>query len=653
VLIDGADGPLYKASPTVTTTYHVVITNDCGTATSDPATITVTDFCEQPSIDVHPQSVPVDGGQSATLRVTAKGTSPTYQWYANGSLIPGANSSTYTVAPADTTTYYVVVSNACGTATSNEATITVNCKAPVMGLQPQSRAVETGTTVTLQVTSSGQQPFSYQWYANGEKIGFNSSSLTVTPAQTTDYYVVISNLCGSTTSNVATITVSSCLPATFTQGAANATIAPGESKTLSVQASGTAPLAYVWRDGNGDVIGTGTSVNVSPTVTTTYTVRVSNACGDDTDTATVTVVDCPEPIITVHPKSFEIWEGNSSFYEVVATSSTPLTYQWYANGVAMPGVTSRALQIEPTVTTSYFVDVTNSCGTVRSNVGTVTVKPCTKPHFTTHPQSVTITDGESATIAGVASGTGPINYTLIDQDRNTIASNTTGVFSVRPPVQPGMSWDYWIVAANGCGAEFSNFAAVTVLPACTAPSITSQPGDATIDAGGTATLSIGASGSTPLTIEWFTSGGAQVGSGSSIDVSPGTTTNYYGRISNSCGEKTSVTVTVTVNQPCTPPTVISPTANTAVIMQPGETKTLTVNAAGTSLQYQWYQSYPIGSAFVLIPGKTASTLNVSPDDRTDYRLRISNACGQINSPLFNVVVWDGTGDLPGPVDPTP
>jgi len=88
---------------------------------------------------------------------------------------------------------------------------------------------------------------------------------------------------------------------------------------------------------------------------------------------------------------------------------------------------------------------------------------------------------------------------------------------------------------------------------CTAPAITSQPGSPTIITGQTATLTVGASGSTPLSYQWYTGSSGNTASpiggatGPSVTVSPQTTTSYWVRVSNSCGSANSITATVFVN----------------------------------------------------------------------------------------------------------
>jgi hypothetical protein len=106
--------------------YRVVVANDCGPAISSVATLTV--ITTAPSITQHPQSKTKCEGQSVTFSVTATGDSPSYQWQKNTDNISGATNATLAfsnVAMSDAGSYRVVVANACGTQTSNAATLTV------------------------------------------------------------------------------------------------------------------------------------------------------------------------------------------------------------------------------------------------------------------------------------------------------------------------------------------------------------------------------------------------------------------------------------------------------------------------------------------------------------------------------------------------
>ena len=90
-----------------------------------------------PTITGHPSSQTVTQGQAATFGVSASGTAPlSYQWQRNMTNISGANSSSYTISSTTASDngakFRCVVTNAFGTATSNEATLTVQPPPPIL-----------------------------------------------------------------------------------------------------------------------------------------------------------------------------------------------------------------------------------------------------------------------------------------------------------------------------------------------------------------------------------------------------------------------------------------------------------------------------------------------------------------------------------------
>ena len=83
-----------------------------------------------PAIMTPPVSRTVAPGEMATFSATASGTAPlTYQWQKNSTAIAGATSASYTTPPAtigdNGAKFRLVVSNSLGSATSGEATLTV------------------------------------------------------------------------------------------------------------------------------------------------------------------------------------------------------------------------------------------------------------------------------------------------------------------------------------------------------------------------------------------------------------------------------------------------------------------------------------------------------------------------------------------------
>jgi sugar lactone lactonase YvrE len=99
-------------------------------ADTDNDTVRVGLLQTMPAIQTQPQSQTVSAGSSVQFSVTASGRpAVTYQWYFGSTAISGATSSSYSMSNAQSVNagnYTVAVSNAMGSATSNQATLTVN-----------------------------------------------------------------------------------------------------------------------------------------------------------------------------------------------------------------------------------------------------------------------------------------------------------------------------------------------------------------------------------------------------------------------------------------------------------------------------------------------------------------------------------------------
>jgi phospholipase/lecithinase/hemolysin len=84
---------------------------------------------------------------------------------------------------------------------------------PVISKQPSNQTASLFADATFRVTATGDAPLSYQWRFNdGDLIGKTNTSLTVLNVQRTDvgdYRVVVTNLSGTATSQVATLAITS------------------------------------------------------------------------------------------------------------------------------------------------------------------------------------------------------------------------------------------------------------------------------------------------------------------------------------------------------------------------------------------------------------------------------------------------------------
>jgi YD repeat-containing protein len=172
------------------------------------------------------------------------------------------------------------------------------CARPQVTALTPSQTVAPNAIVDLTVTASGAG-LTYQWYSSSQPIsGATSAIYRAGPlTATANYYVTVTNPCGTVQSPPIVLTVAA--PPGITTQPGDASVSPGGTTRLSVVASGTTP-SYQWYQGQSGVItvpvGQGQSYFDTPalTATTQYWVRVSNAAGSvDSRTATVTVTSPP------------------------------------------------------------------------------------------------------------------------------------------------------------------------------------------------------------------------------------------------------------------------------------------------------------------------------------------------------------------------
>ncbi len=167
-----------------------------------------------PSITNQPVNATVALGSNASFSVGATDwTNITYQWFYNSGSLAGRTNSLLNitnVSPANIGSYFVIVQNSFGSVTSSVVTLSTN-SAPTITSQPANQNILRGTTAVLSAGVSGNSPLSYQWFFKGTNfVGVNNNVLTLPNFQSANaggYSVVVTNIFGSATSAVATLTL--------------------------------------------------------------------------------------------------------------------------------------------------------------------------------------------------------------------------------------------------------------------------------------------------------------------------------------------------------------------------------------------------------------------------------------------------------------
>ena len=386
------------------------------TATSTGITMTVTPVT---TITSQPIGVSVCQGASPILNAAASGTgSLTYQWQSctSASATTGTNLSAVSYPTALTTAlttpaagstagfYRMIATGTCGSASSDIATISINTPTAIT-TPPAAQARCEGTTATFTTVAQGQGSISYQWLFNGLAIsGAINASYEIPNLQALNagqYAVTVSATCGTVTSPAVQLTMNPLT--TISIQPLSDSLCVGEPLSLSVQASGTAPISYQWYRGTTQI----TSASAIPGIyldnvgtvaeSGLYSVVVSGGCSSLTSSV-ANVVISPNTLITTQPQLYTGCALNPTALSVSAIGDN-LRYQWSIGSTpplsAITGATNATYSLSNPLTSnsgSYSVVVTGTCGVQTSNIALVTINPV--------PSAGTISGGNSGVCVG-------------------------------------------------------------------------------------------------------------------------------------------------------------------------------------------------------------------------------------------------------------
>jgi alpha-tubulin suppressor-like RCC1 family protein len=187
--------------------YTLVASNGLGVITNSEMELLMVPII----LENHPTNQAVFVGANPTLRVTALGQSPVYQWSHNGSNISWGTNSSLTLTNiqlAQAGIYSVAVSNEFGGVVSSNAFLTVE---PILVTQlPKDLVTFEGGTAVFSITALANTPLSYQWRFNGTDLpGATEATLALTNLhyEQAGNYEVVASTTSSTVTNVATLAV--------------------------------------------------------------------------------------------------------------------------------------------------------------------------------------------------------------------------------------------------------------------------------------------------------------------------------------------------------------------------------------------------------------------------------------------------------------
>lgn len=180
--------------------------------------------------------------------------------------------------------------------------------------------------------------------------------------------------------------------------------------------------------------------------------------------------------------------------------------------------------------------------------------PAVAPQITTQPTNLTVTANQKANFYSAASGTSPLSFQWYF-NHGPLSGATLATLTLNN-AQTNNAGDYFVIVTNVAGAVTSSVATLTVSNVVASPTILTPPQSQTVTEGQTAVFSVSASGTLPLSYQWFFNTNTVIAdaTNASYTINSATTNEagmYSVAVTNAFGATSSVPATLTVNPPST------------------------------------------------------------------------------------------------------
>ena len=368
----GQNTAIINVSPSVTTTYTVLVTDDNGCSTTASKQLIVNQL---PTVYISGVTTVCSGD---TARLTANG-GTSYIW--------SNNMSTASINVTTPGNYSVVATNSAGCTATASKTVVVN-ELPTISFSGENVICQGSTA---KITASGA--VNYVW-STGE------NTATVHLSTPGFHKVTASNIHNCISSDSIYITINSNPIVTIT---GEDHICANTPTILSASGAHT----YVWSTDENT-----SSIAISPAVSTTYTVTgySINGCSSNA-VKTVLVESLPNVSIT---GQFTLCRGNSTVLTAVGGSS----YQWNT------GENVANISVTPNHTTTYTVRAFNSFGCYSDASATVQINVLPSISFS---GTTSVCDGNIASVTVSGGNTYVWSNGTVG---NTLTTGTAGIYKV-------------------------------------------------------------------------------------------------------------------------------------------------------------------------------------------------------------------------------
>jgi len=449
------------------------------------------------------------------------------------------------------------------------------------GITASANPICPGSSTTLTVSGGSLgSGASWNWYSGscgGTFLG-TGTSINVSPSSNTTYYVRAIGPCNTTSCASVTINLNSNSTAPSSASATASTICVGQSTTLSFTGGSLGTGAsWQWYSGScgGASAGSGTSVNVSPTVTTTYYVRAVGTCNTTVcRSVTVTVNTLSVAPTSITASTNPICNGGpTALTRVGGSLGTGAGWVWYSGSCGgTPVGTGNSISVSPSANTTYYVRAEGTCNTTACASLAITVNTLSSAPTSASTSSSVVCEGTSVTLSrtGGSLGTGANWQWYSGSCGGTFVGTGSSI-----SVTPAATTTYFVRAEGTCNTTACASVTVTVNTLSTAPTSINASANPVCNGTSTTLNRVGGSLGTGAVWVWSTGscGGTVVGTGTSLTVSPSTTTTYYVRAEGTCNNTLCASVTIVVN-----PIPVLTVSNTAPVLCPGQQANISLSS---------------------------------------------------------------------------
>ena len=432
-----------SATPLITTTYTVNVTDANGCTNTDAVTISVNPL---PTTNAGPDRSICPGGSIGIGGTPTGPSGATFAWSPTTGLA-GATSANPVASPATTTTYTVTVTDGNGCTNTDAVIVSVN--AIPTADAGADRTICNGSSATIGGSPTGPAGATYAWSPATGLSSTTASNPIASPTITTQYTVTVTSGVGCSSTDIVRVIVNQ--NPTVNAGP-DQTICTGFSTTIGGSPTVTGASTVSWSPAAGLSSTTALNPTANPSTTTTYTVTATDGNGcTSTDQVVVNVNLSPSVNAGA---DVSICNGGTTTIGGSPTGPAGSAFSWTpALGLSSSSIANPIAS--PSVTTTYTVLVTDANGC--TNTDDIVVSVGALPTVDAG-RDTTVCLGSPVSIGGTP--TGPSGSSFLWSPVTGLSSST----DANPIATPNTTTIYTVVVTDGNGCSASDNVTVTINP---------------------------------------------------------------------------------------------------------------------------------------------------------------------------------------------